>query len=147
MPVERIELPTFGLQNRCSTAELNRQLVDARNPFYRVYLPLPGADGAGRRQISELSGEGYWHDAANREPPGGTGCIARFTVRVQRAWPTGEAPVEGVGLAGVCDRGSRARAMATRQASCELETVPSLHSNLGDAASTTGGGFAVTAAC
>ena len=24
MPVERIELPTFGLQNRCSTAELNR---------------------------------------------------------------------------------------------------------------------------
>ena len=25
VPVERIELPTFGLQNRCSTAELNRQ--------------------------------------------------------------------------------------------------------------------------
>ncbi len=24
MPVDRIELPTFGLQNRCSTAELNR---------------------------------------------------------------------------------------------------------------------------
>ena len=27
VPVERIELPTFGLQNRCSTAELNRHLV------------------------------------------------------------------------------------------------------------------------
>ena len=26
VPVERIELPTFGLQNRCSTAELNRRL-------------------------------------------------------------------------------------------------------------------------
>ena len=26
VPVERIELPTFGLQNRCSTAELNRQI-------------------------------------------------------------------------------------------------------------------------
>jgi hypothetical protein len=26
VPVERIELPTFGLQNRCSTAELNRPL-------------------------------------------------------------------------------------------------------------------------
>jgi hypothetical protein len=26
VPVERIELPTFGLQNRCSTAELNRQM-------------------------------------------------------------------------------------------------------------------------
>ena len=24
LPVERVELPTFGLQNRCSTAELNR---------------------------------------------------------------------------------------------------------------------------
>ena len=24
VPDERIELPTFGLQNRCSTAELNR---------------------------------------------------------------------------------------------------------------------------
>jgi hypothetical protein len=27
VPVERIELPTFGLQNRCSTAELNRRLT------------------------------------------------------------------------------------------------------------------------
>jgi hypothetical protein len=25
VPAERIELPTFGLQNRCSTAELSRQ--------------------------------------------------------------------------------------------------------------------------
>jgi hypothetical protein len=33
VPVERIELPTFGLQNRCSTAELNRQLIE--NPLYR----------------------------------------------------------------------------------------------------------------
>jgi hypothetical protein len=29
VPVERIELPTFGLQNRCSTAELNRQRLEA----------------------------------------------------------------------------------------------------------------------
>src|ERR1700754_2757218 len=28
VPVERIELPTFGLQNRCSTAELNRPQTD-----------------------------------------------------------------------------------------------------------------------
>jgi hypothetical protein len=28
VPVERIELPTFGLQNRCSTAELNRRLTE-----------------------------------------------------------------------------------------------------------------------
>ncbi len=64
VPGEGIEPPTFGLQNRCSTAELNRQLIDARNPLYRVCLPLPGADGAGRRQISELSGEGYWHESS-----------------------------------------------------------------------------------
>lgn len=39
--------------------------------------------------------------------------------------------------------GSRALAMAIRQASCELEIVPSLHSNLeGAAASATGGGLA-----
>jgi hypothetical protein len=37
VPVERIELPTFGLQNRCSTAELNRRIeaIGAR----RKYLP------------------------------------------------------------------------------------------------------------
>ena len=29
VPVERIELPTFGLQNRCSTAELNRRLEES----------------------------------------------------------------------------------------------------------------------
>jgi hypothetical protein len=29
VPVERIELPTFGLQNRCSTAELNRRIEAA----------------------------------------------------------------------------------------------------------------------
>ena len=28
VPVERIELPTFGLQNRCSTAELNRHFAE-----------------------------------------------------------------------------------------------------------------------
>ena len=41
VPVERIELPTFGLQNRCSTAELNRQTLHRR------------------RQIPDLSGKGY----------------------------------------------------------------------------------------
>jgi hypothetical protein len=32
VPVERIELPTFGLQNRCSTAELNRRTESAIGP-------------------------------------------------------------------------------------------------------------------
>ena len=39
MPVERIELPTFGLQNRCSTAELNRRLRDHGPP--RKYCAEP----------------------------------------------------------------------------------------------------------
>jgi hypothetical protein len=41
VPVERIELPTFGLQNRCSTAELNRRIeatgegkYPPRGPFF-----------------------------------------------------------------------------------------------------------------
>jgi hypothetical protein len=37
VPVERIELPTFGLQNRCSTAELNRHPV----VFVRKYRMAP----------------------------------------------------------------------------------------------------------
>ena len=37
--------------------------------------------------------------------------------------------------------------MLTRQPVCENEIVPSLHSNLGDAASATGAGLAATAAC
>ena len=32
VPVERIELPTFGLQNRCSTAELNRRIEAMAGP-------------------------------------------------------------------------------------------------------------------
>src|SRR5882757_7291965 len=32
VPVERIELPTFGLQNRCSTAELNRPIESDQWP-------------------------------------------------------------------------------------------------------------------
>jgi hypothetical protein len=33
VPGERIELPTNGLQNRCSTAELTRQSVTVRRPI------------------------------------------------------------------------------------------------------------------
>ena len=36
VPAERIELPTNGLQNRCSTAELRRQLAalqERSNPY------------------------------------------------------------------------------------------------------------------
>jgi hypothetical protein len=36
VPVERIELPTFGLQNRCSTAELNRQAVETIKNFLAI---------------------------------------------------------------------------------------------------------------
>jgi hypothetical protein len=49
-------------------------------------------------------------------------------------------------LSALWEGGSRALAMAIRQASCELEMVPSLHSNLAGAASATGGGLAGAAA-
>jgi hypothetical protein len=60
VPVERIELPTFGLQNRCSTAELNRQLIE--NPLCRFVRRNRWPMGWGRRQISELGGKGYWRE-------------------------------------------------------------------------------------
>ena len=46
-----------------------------------------------------------------------------------------------------CPGGSRARAMLMRQPDCEVEIVPSLHSNLGGVASATGAGFSSAAAC
>ena len=42
VPVERIELPTFGLQNRCSTAELNRR-IEAIGARWKDIRPL-GSD-------------------------------------------------------------------------------------------------------
>jgi hypothetical protein len=52
VPVERIELPTFGLQNRCSTAELNRQTFRFRQCNRRLKsfgagVPAIDIDGAG----------------------------------------------------------------------------------------------------
>ena len=61
VPAEGIEPPTFGLQNRCSTAELSRlqdQWVSA-NPS-----PVSGrrrqADPVLRRHLPELPAQGYW---------------------------------------------------------------------------------------
>src|ERR1700676_1085241 len=56
VPVERIELPTFGLQNHCSTAELNRQIIVV------FCLPPPISTGQARRQIPELPDEGYYYE-------------------------------------------------------------------------------------
>jgi hypothetical protein len=39
VPVERIELPTFGLQNRCSTAELNRRIEAIGGQRIRGWIP------------------------------------------------------------------------------------------------------------
>jgi hypothetical protein len=48
VPVERIELPTFGLQNRCSTAELNRlKAIDRIGVGHvaadRIWMPHGGS--------------------------------------------------------------------------------------------------------
>jgi hypothetical protein len=59
VPVERIELPTFGLQNRCSTAELNRLIrsnntIDTRN----FCLLRPASGGAGAPSNTRLVRQG-----------------------------------------------------------------------------------------
>lgn len=61
MPAEGIEPPTFGLQNRCSTAELSRLQdqgvkAEARSVWERRWL----ADPVLRRPLTELSAQGYW---------------------------------------------------------------------------------------
>jgi hypothetical protein len=73
---------------------------------------------------------------------------------IQRVASAGGCLAVGAELAGVrsagCPGGSRARAMLTRQPYCDVEIVPSLHSNLAGAASATGGTGAVfssAAAC
>jgi hypothetical protein len=45
VPVERIELPTFGLQNRCSTAELNRLTQSTASLSHNVEARIYGRDG------------------------------------------------------------------------------------------------------
>jgi hypothetical protein len=46
VPVERIELPTFGLQNRCSTAELNRLTQLAASLSRDVEVRIAARDGS-----------------------------------------------------------------------------------------------------
>jgi hypothetical protein len=55
--------------------------------------------------------------------------------------------LEGGARSAACPGGSRARAMLTRQPDCEVEIVPSLHSNLAGAVSATGAVFSSAAAC
>jgi hypothetical protein len=64
VPVKRIELLTFGLQNRCSTAELNRRtkLQGSHRRLKGLVCCLPpatGVDGRASRQIPELIEKGY----------------------------------------------------------------------------------------
>ena len=50
MPAERFELPTNGLQNRCSTTELSRhrcRAADRVRAGRRLYLPRPSQGSFG----------------------------------------------------------------------------------------------------
>src|SRR5258708_27717400 len=63
VPVERFDLPTFVLQTRCSTAELNRQtrdfdnLIGARNVVAFV-VPAINVNGAGAPSNTRLVRQG-----------------------------------------------------------------------------------------
>ena len=69
MPAEGIEPPTFGLQNRCSTAELSRlqdQWVSTKlSPFSGRRRQ---ADPVLRRHLPELPAQGYWPAKPSRFP-------------------------------------------------------------------------------
>ncbi len=61
VPVERIELPTFGLQNRCSTAELNRLA------FERLFMVVFSASSTARRGLHWRSHPGNRNEFEERE--------------------------------------------------------------------------------
>jgi hypothetical protein len=88
VPVERIELPTFGLQNRCSTAELNRlQAIDRIDvgsiAADRIRMPHDGSvygGGPGRvnRRIpaKPFWGRGVATRLGDRAVGAGTGAVS-----------------------------------------------------------------------
>jgi hypothetical protein len=88
VPVERIELPTFGLQNRCSTAELNRlkaiDLNDADSiAADRIWMPHNGTV-YGRRlgrvnrrvPVKPPSGRGVATRLSDHSGVAGTGAVS-----------------------------------------------------------------------
>ena len=88
VPVERIELPTFGLQNRCSTAELNRlKAIDRINvgniAADRVWMPHDGSV-YGRRlgrvnrriPVNPLSGRRVATRLSDHSAVAGTGAVS-----------------------------------------------------------------------
>ena len=84
MPVERIELPTFGLQNRCSTAELNRlKAIDRIGVGDRICMPHDGSvygrrPGRVNRRIPvrPLSGRGVATRLSDHAVGAGTGAVS-----------------------------------------------------------------------
>jgi hypothetical protein len=57
VPVERIELPPFGLQNRCSTAELNRQISENTRLSIPMAVPNFGLGSRlGNNQLASALG-------------------------------------------------------------------------------------------
>ncbi len=66
VPVERIELPTFGLQNRCSTAELNRLISSQGDVDKETRRQIPDSPGKGYRFAA------YWINPWVRVSPRGT---------------------------------------------------------------------------
>jgi hypothetical protein len=88
VPVERIELPTFGLQNRCSTAELNRlKAIDrigvGNIAADRIWTPHDGSvygrrPGRVNRRIpaKPLSGRGVTTRLSDHPVRAGTGAVS-----------------------------------------------------------------------
>src|SRR5437763_14454992 len=82
VPVERIELPTFGLQNRCSTAELNRlkaiDRIDAGSiAADRIRMSQPPASVYGRRL-------GRVNRRIRLRPLPGRGLATRSAIEIER---------------------------------------------------------------
>jgi hypothetical protein len=87
VPVERIELPTFGLQNRCSTAELNRlKAIDrigvgsiaadrSGSSATGLFMAAGWAASTGASPAKPLSGRGVATRLGDHAVGAGTGAV------------------------------------------------------------------------
>jgi hypothetical protein len=124
VPVERIELPTFGLQNRCSTAELNRlKAID------RICV------GVNRRiPAKPLSGRGVATRLGDHAVRAGTGAVRQtFKGRVSHGKRISTAAHARNQSAARCDddpdlqslrqENARLRELVVRLSSLVIETI------------------------
>ena len=109
VPVERIELPTFGLQNRCSTAELNRRI----DGIGRSNIRLVGKGPEPQIRPTQPKTHEIRRPLGRLFPPGGSGEPAGRDAAVRRCGGTRYRAGRAHPQLGLAANGALAMAAAT----------------------------------